>query len=126
MEAIKCQQRALSSAEQGETVHTILSTLSSLQHQVGDFGSAAASHRLLITNAQAMGRGGGEVAGSWLYLAKHELGTWEEGAQEEEEGGAGRREPNWALAASYLNAIVSQVRSAPLLSLCLCLGESRT
>lgn len=131
-EAVQCQQRALSAAEQPETAGPILLTLAGLQHALGRFGDAARTHRLAIANAQAMGRGGADVVGSWMYLARFELGALraggggggDEGAEDEkedEEHQQAAREPNWALAASYLSAVTAHVRPS---SFCLALARA--
>jgi tetratricopeptide (TPR) repeat protein len=114
-EAVQCLQRALRAADgQAETADSILHDLTTLEQALGRYADAARSMRRALANGQALGRPAAELASGWLFLARFELGLFdgvrgpEADSQEEDE--RARREPNWALAASYLNAVVAHVR----------------
>lgn len=114
-EALQVYERALHAPENGgDSPLAILHRLAMLAQALGRFLEAARWTEAMLGEAQRTGRPEAEMAQGWLFLARYEVGAFDGHAGEgerEQQGGVGRRrEPNWALAAHYLQTIVRQVR----------------
>lgn len=115
-EAILCFRRELDALERAGRVDwtdpnhnpiAILFKLAELDAELGRYEDAAVDTRAALGRCNVEGKVGmgGDQAHGLLWLARFELGEYVEEGEVER-----RKEPNWPLAASYLQAIVKHVR----------------